>query len=128
MTTRAWLSGAKKASLASVVVATIDQLLFAGLKLRHVALRHLTGAGKVVVIDEVQAYDCYMSSDLDRVLSWLGAYRVPAILLSATLPPLRRAELIAAYRGESPIHSTDQVSEYPPSKPLPAMRLPRPRS
>jgi CRISPR-associated endonuclease/helicase Cas3 len=33
MTTHAWLSGRKKANLASVVVGTIDQLLFAGLKI-----------------------------------------------------------------------------------------------
>jgi CRISPR/Cas system-associated endonuclease/helicase Cas3 len=128
MTTHAWLSGAKKASLAPVVVATIDRLLLAGPKPRHVALRHPAGAGKVVVIDEVHACDCYMSCDLDRVLSWLGAYRVPAILLSATLPPLRRAQLIGVFRGESPIRSTDQVSDYALSKTLPAMRLPRPRS
>jgi CRISPR-associated endonuclease/helicase Cas3 len=113
MMTHAWLSGRKKASLAAVVVGTIDQLLFAGLKSRHVALRHLGVAGKVVVIDEVHAYDCYMSSYLDRVLSWLGAYRVPVILLSATLTPLRRAQLIAAYRGEPPIDSAQQVSDYP---------------
>jgi hypothetical protein len=66
MTTHAWLSGAKKASLAPVVVATIDRLLLAGPKPRHVALGHLAGAGKVVVIDEVHACDCYMSCDLDR--------------------------------------------------------------
>jgi len=111
--THAWLSGRKKASLASIVVGTIDQLLFTGLKSRHVALRHLGVAGKVVVIDEVHAYDCYMSSYLDRVLSWLGAYRVPVVLLSATLPPGRRSELIAAYRGERADLSTSQVSGYP---------------
>lgn len=95
----AWLRGRKKAMLASFVAGTIDQLLFAGLKSRHLALRHLAVAGKVVVIDEVHAYDTYMSVYLDRVLSWLGAYRVPVVVLSATLPASRRRELVAAYSG-----------------------------
>ncbi|MEU0133097.1 CRISPR-associated helicase Cas3' [Streptomyces sp. NPDC006296] len=95
----AWLRGRKKAMLASFVAGTIDQLLFAGLKSRHLALRHLAIAGKVVVIDEAHAYDTYMSSYLDRVLSWLGAYRVPVVVLSATLPATRRRELVEAYAG-----------------------------
>ncbi len=92
-----WLRGRKKGMLSSFVVGTIDQLLFMGLKSRHLALRHLALAGKVVVIDEAHAYDTYMNSYLDRVLSWLGAYRVPVVVLSATLPAGRRRELAAAY-------------------------------
>lgn len=95
----AWLRGRKKAMLASFVAGTIDQLLFTGLKSRHLALRHLAVAGKVVVIDEAHAYDTYMSVYLDRVLSWLGAYRVPVVVLSATLPASRRRELTQAYAG-----------------------------
>ncbi|MCX4675659.1 type I-E CRISPR-associated protein Cse1/CasA [Streptomyces sp. NBC_01433] len=95
-----WLRGRKKALLASFAVGTIDQVLFAGLKSRHLALRHLAVAGKVVIIDEVHAYDAYMSAYLDRVLEWLAAYRVPVVMLSATLPAKRRRELAAAYAGE----------------------------
>jgi CRISPR-associated endonuclease/helicase Cas3 len=92
-----WLRGRKKGMLSSFVVGTIDQLLFAGLKSRHLALRHLALAGKVVVIDEAHAYDTYMNSYLDRVLHWLGRYGVPVVVLSATLPAGRRRELAAAY-------------------------------
>lgn len=95
-----WLRGRKKGMLSSFAVGTIDQLLFAGLKSKHLALRHLALAGKVVVIDEAHAYDTYMNTYLDRSLAWLGRYGVPVIVLSATLPANRRRELARAYTGE----------------------------
>lgn len=100
-----WLHGRRKGPLAQFVVGTIDQVLFAGLKSRYLMLRHLGLAGKVVLIDEVHAYDVYMSTFLEQVLRWLGAYRTPVVLLSATLPSGRRAALLAAYedgRGLGP--------------------------
>ncbi|WP_436501673.1 CRISPR-associated helicase Cas3' [Actinokineospora sp. HUAS TT18] len=107
-----WLSGRKKSALASFVVGTVDQVLFAGLKSRHLMLRHLALAGKVVVIDEVHAYDVYMSRYLCRVLQWLGAYGVPVVLLSATLPDARRAKLVDAYDSGAGTN-TETASGYP---------------
>lgn len=95
---RSWLSGRKKGVLANMVVGTIDQLLFTALQAKHLALRHLAFAGKVVIIDEAHAADDYMRVYLVRALEWLAAYRVPVILMSATLPRAQRQELADAYR------------------------------
>ncbi|MEU2391463.1 type I-E CRISPR-associated protein Cse1/CasA [Streptomyces sp. NPDC007369] len=105
-----WLRGKKKGMLANFVVGTVDQLLFAGLKSRHLALRHLALAGKVVVIDEVHAYDAYMNEYLERVLSWLGQYKVPVVMLSATFPAARRQALAMAYCKSADDHEALAVT------------------
>lgn len=91
-----WFNG-KKSILSSFVIGTVDQLLLMGLKQKHLALRHLGMSGKVVVIDEVHAYDIYMDSYLEKAVQWLGAYHVPVIALSATLPVAKRNSLLQAY-------------------------------
>lgn len=93
-----WLSGRKKSILADFVVGTIDQVLMASLSSKHVVLRLLGLASKVVILDEVHAADEYMQVYLDSTLKWLGALGVPVIALSATLPPKRRAEMLSAYQ------------------------------
>lgn len=92
-----WLSGTKKGLLSSFVVCTIDQVLMTALQARHVMLRYLGLASKVVIIDEVHAYDAYMSKYLSTALYWLGQMNAPVILMSATLPSDIRNELMKSY-------------------------------
>jgi CRISPR-associated endonuclease/helicase Cas3 len=54
-------------------------------------------AGKVVILDEVHAYDTYMSTVVERMLQWLAALGTSVVLLSATLPTARRQALAQAY-------------------------------
>lgn len=111
-----WLQGRKRAGLASFVVGTIDQGLFVALKAKHLALRHLALTGKVVIIDEAHAADQYMRHYLRRLLGWLGTYRTPVILMSATLPPDQRDDYVKAYaegRGDRTPPATDRLDTYP---------------
>ena len=92
-----WFSGRKKTMLDDIVVGTVDNFLLTALRQKHLALRHLGFQKKVVIIDEVHAYDAYMQEYLYEAIRWMGAYGVPVILLSATLPCNIRIKLTEAY-------------------------------
>ncbi|WP_399932238.1 CRISPR-associated helicase Cas3' [Streptomyces kanamyceticus] len=92
-----WFLGSKRGLLAPFVVGTVDQLLYAATRTRHVMLRMAGLAGKVVILDEVHACDVYMSQFLREALRWLGQAGVPVIVLSATLAPAQRQALVEAY-------------------------------
>lgn len=96
-----WFSGRKTSALDEFVVGTVDQFLMVGLKQKHLALRHLGFSKKIIIIDEVHAYDIYSSDYLLKAVQWMGAYGIPIIILSATLPSKRRQDLIEMYiRGK----------------------------
>lgn len=93
-----WLADSrKKALLASVGVGTIDQALLAVLPAKHQSLRLLGLMDKVLLVDEVHAYDPYMRKLLIALLEAHAAQGGCAILLSATLPYSFRTELTRAY-------------------------------
>ncbi|WP_296137269.1 CRISPR-associated helicase Cas3' [uncultured Tessaracoccus sp.] len=104
-----WFMSAKRRLLANFAIVTIDQVLMAALQRKHLALAHFALSGKVIVIDEAHASDEFMNVYLDSVLSWLGAYRAPVIVLSATLTARRRRAMLRAYAP----HRAEEVQELP---------------
>jgi CRISPR-associated endonuclease/helicase Cas3 len=92
-----WFSYRKRGLLSPFGVGTVDQALMATLRTKHVFLRLMGLGGKVVVFDEVHAYDAYMQTILQRLLEWLGAMECSVVMLSATLPSAQREALVRAY-------------------------------
>lgn len=81
-----WLSNmSKKSLLADVGVGTLDQLLLGTLKMKYQSLRILGMSTKVLIVDEVHAYDAYMMKIFETVIKHHANIGCPIILLSATL-------------------------------------------
>jgi len=94
----AWLADSrKKALLAEVGVGTLDQALLGVLPARHQSLRLLGLSRKVLIVDEVHAYDPYMNQLLQTLLRAHAVNGGSAILLSATLPNDMRSNYVKAY-------------------------------
>ena len=92
-----WFMTTKRILLAAYGVGTLDQALMGVLRTKHGFVR-LTGlAGKIVIVDEVHAYDVYTSTLLDNLLQWLNVLGCTVVLLSATLPATRRRQLLNAW-------------------------------
>lgn len=96
-TSEAWFLPRKKSLLAPFGVGTVDQALMSVLQTKHFFVRLLGLSHKVVIFDEVHAYDAYMSELFERLLIWLRQIGVSVIVLSATLPNKTRQRLIQAY-------------------------------
>ncbi|MFI9388972.1 CRISPR-associated helicase Cas3' [Kutzneria sp. NPDC052558] len=94
---RTWFTRARNL-LMGLGVGTVDQLMKAAFRSRHVFVRLAGLSNKVVVIDEMHAYDIYMSTLLDRLLMWLGHLGVTVVVMSATLPSRRRDQVVSAWQ------------------------------
>lgn len=107
-----WFNSKKRALIAPFGVGTIDQAELAALNVKHAALRMMGLVGKVVIVDEVHAYDIYMTTIIERLLCWLAAMNTSVILLSATLPKVRRQQLAKAF-GVNLELSEEKTNIYP---------------
>lgn len=112
----AWFADSRKKSLlAEVGVGTLDQVLMAAMPFKHQSLRLLGLFGKLLILDEVHAYDSYMVRLLEGLLTFHAAQGGSAIILSATLPYALRNKLLRAFQkgtgGKLPSPTPD--AQYP---------------
>ena len=118
-----WLAdNRKKALLADVGIGTIDQALLGIVPARHQSLRLLGLQHKVLILDEVHAYDAYTNELLKRLIEFHAALGGSVILLSATLTHSQRTELTQAFYGSPtkqkrheglPVNPTPNNRQYP---------------
>ncbi|MCI0421209.1 MAG: CRISPR-associated helicase Cas3', partial [Acidobacteria bacterium] len=88
-----WFTHKKRALLSEYGVGTVDQALLPILPVRHNFVRLWGLANRVVVFDEIHAYDAYTGTLLVHLLRWLLALGSSVLLLSATLSPSIRRKL-----------------------------------
>ena len=104
-----WFTNKKRALLSEYGVGTVDQALLPILPVRHNFVRLWGLANRVVVLDEIHAYDAYTGTLLVHLLRWLLALGSSVILLSATLTPDTRRKLAGAFSIDFP----EKEDEYP---------------
>lgn len=95
-----WFLPRKRTLLAPFGIGTVDQALMSVLQTRHFFVRIYGLGQKVVIFDEVHAYDTYMSALFERLLRWLRSIGTSVILLSATLPNRTRKAFVEAWQDE----------------------------
>src|SRR5690606_29471126 len=91
---RAWFAQGRRELLAELGAGTVDQALLAVLPVRHFFVRVWGLAEKLVILDEVHAYDAYTGGLLVELVRWLGSLGSSVVVMSATLPTSTRRDLI----------------------------------
>lgn len=104
-----WFTNKKRALLSEYGVGTVDQALVPILPVRHNFVRLWGLANRVVIFDEVHAYDAYTGTLLVHLMRWLLALGSSVVLLSATLPSSIRRKLADVVGADFP----GQEKEYP---------------
>jgi len=97
MTSSAWFAQRKRPLLSPYGVGTVDQALFGVLNVKHHFVRLWGLRNRVVVLDEVHAYDTYTGELIIDLVKVLRAMGCSVILMSATLPRKNRDELLGAW-------------------------------
>jgi CRISPR-associated endonuclease/helicase Cas3 len=107
---RDWFTSAKRALLAPFGVGTVDQALLSVVAAKHFFVRRFALTGKVVVLDEIHSYDIYTGTLIRQLCRTLEELGCTVILLSGTLTPDRRNELLG---------NAVSVSDATPDEPYP---------
>ena len=89
-----WTSKTRHRMLYPFAVGTVDQVLKTILHYRYSCIGMSGLSDKVIIIDEIHAYDSYMLTELKRLIKWCSFLDIPLILLSATLPTVTKMQLL----------------------------------
>lgn len=90
----AWTDISRQRLLAASAVGTVDQVMTVARLVRFESVRMDGLASKVLIIDEIHAYDAYMLAVIKDLLKICGELDVPVIMLSATLPISTKSDLL----------------------------------
>ena len=97
-----WPGRSRHQMLYPFAVGTVDQVLKTVLSYRYSCIGMLGLSDKVVIIDEIHAYDAYMMQEIKTLIKWCHFFGVPVILLSATLPTKTKEDLFIAAGCKNP--------------------------
>ena len=105
----------RRGFLADAGAGTIDQALLAILPSRHQSLRLLGLMRRILILDEIHAYDAYMQREIETLLEFQAGLGGSVILLSATLPVSIRKRLSGAFEKGlgGPMRNCEASSAYP---------------
>lgn len=109
----AWTDISRQRLLAASAVGTVDQVMTAARLVRFESVRMDGLASKVLIIDEIHAYDAYMLAVIKDLLKICGELDVPVIMLSATLPISTKNDLLGVLGdGDIELHNGYPVISY----------------
>jgi len=89
-----WTSKSRHRMLYPFAVGTVDQVLKTMLYYRYACIGLMGLSDKVLIIDEVHAYDSYMKTEIKMLLKWCKFLHIPVIMLSATLPTITKIDML----------------------------------
>ncbi len=104
-----WMRPLRMGLLAENGVGTVDQVMAAVLLSRFSMIRFAGLENKVLIIDEIHAYDMYMSEIIEKLLKWCRAMQIPVVLLSATLQDSQKKRYLDCFAAKN----TDTSKSYP---------------
>lgn len=98
-----WTDISSRRMLAHSAVGTVDQVMTVARKVRFESVRMAGLSSKVLIIDELHAYDSFMIETIISLLKICVSLHVPVILLSATLPVKTKRLLFSRVFGKDDI-------------------------
>lgn len=95
-----WTDYSRQRLLYPYAIGTVDQVMTVARLVRFESIRMAGLSSKVLIIDEIHAYDVYMMTVIERLIQICGELGIPVIMLSATLPISTKKALFSTAAGK----------------------------